>query len=893
MRSEFDPARDLLDEGVPKAEYTGVAGYRKAADDFKNGSMDACWNGVAKSLSKKQRVSLNWGKKFSGSTAEHSRIPARLFAEDGKPLPEMCGVAGYRHYSEQFCNGVMARAFMMVSAVLTPEAFKKLGWGKSFNGTPAEQMSLRTRVYDKDGRPLAAMCGVSGYRLYSDSFCKGDMSKTYRAASAALSSKEFRVLGWGKSFLGSTAEHAEVKSRLLDEAGDPLPLASGVGGYRNYADRYCDGSMAKAFQSVSAVLTPGEFRKLGWGKSFLGNTTEYAAVRSWVLDDSGKPLASAVGVDGYRLCAETQFLNSMSKAYQSVSTLLSPEEFAELGWGKKFDGTTSRHREIRARMLDENSVTKEELHGSSGYHLYADKFCVGSMLQAFKEVSAVLSPEEFAALKWGGCFFGSTAERDAVRSLVLDADGKPYFQSMEIAGYRWYADTYCLGNMSKAFTNVGAVMNPEEFRSLGWGKIFPGTTAEHVEVRRRVLDDNDNALEAMRGVKGYIFYADSFCNGRMIKAAQTVSAVLSAEERYKLGWGRVFNGSTAEHAQLRRRVLHEEGAPLEEMQFISGYRRYADSYCVSDMKKAHRVMSVLLSEDEFNELKWGKCFAGTTSEHRELRERVLDEVDEPREEIQGSEGYRRYADQFCVGNMITAYSNASAVLNADEFEQLRWGKAFGGTTADYEEVRARVLDERGKPRDRMQNVSGYRCYAESYCLGSMNKAFVTVSAVLSGAEFDALNWGKSFSGSTEEHAAVRLRVLDDNGKPLPLMQGTQGYLRYAECHCGGSMSIAFTTVSAVLTPGEFQTLDWGRKFDGTPKLHRMITTAMADCSSLSVYHGREGLQRFAALLDCPKLKKVRRWVQVAVSPEVFGSLDWQPNPPANFSLRQWRKEHGE
>src|SRR5437773_8035314 len=83
---------------------------------------------------------------------------------------------------------------------------------------------------------------------------------------------------------------------------------------------------------------------------------------------------------------------------------------------------------------------------------------------------------------------------------------------------------------------------------------------------------------------------------------------------------------------------------------------------------------------------------------------------------------------------------------------LGWQR-FHGTTAEYTQVRNRVLDDQGQPRPEMIGPLGYMNYADTYQNQKMQPAHINVSDVLSRAEFDTLGW-QGFQGTTAEYAQV-------------------------------------------------------------------------------------------------------------------------------------------
>ena len=146
------------------------------------------------------------------------------------------------------------------------------------------------------------------------------MDKAFITVSAVLAPKEFNALSWGKAFIGSTKEHEQVRARVLDSNSKPIDAYQGIKGYRNYADKFCESKMDKAFKTVSAVLIPKEFKSLNWGKKFIGSTKEHEQVRARVLDSNSKPIDTYLGIKGYRSYSDKFCLGTVSYTHLTLPT---------------------------------------------------------------------------------------------------------------------------------------------------------------------------------------------------------------------------------------------------------------------------------------------------------------------------------------------------------------------------------------------------------------------------------------------------------------------------------------------------------------------------------------------------------------------------------------------
>ncbi len=390
------------------------------------------------------------------------------------------------------------------------------------------------------------------------------MDTVFKKISNHLPKGEFLKLGW-QAYRGTTAEFRQERDRILNSKKD----FTGMKGCAEYALEYLFGNMHKSYHNVSAVLSKEEFLKLGW-KQYQGTTEEFRQERDRILDFE----EDFTDMDGYAWYAHEYYFGNMPKAFQNVSVVLSKEEFSKLGW-KAYQGTTQEFRKERGRILD----PKEDFTGMKGCAEYAGRYYSGNMPKAFKNVSVVLSKEEFLQLEWQG-YQGTTQEFRKERGRILDP--KEDFTGMK--GCAKYAKRYYKGQMFKAFKNVSAVLSKEEFSKLGW-KGYQGSTEEFRIERDRI----QGSQEKFKGPIGYAEYAKLYHSGRMLQAFQNVSAVLSKEEFSKLGW-KVFLGTSDQFYKL---IEYFKTHKFEDYKGKKGQKELADKIFGGNMINTYKNVSVL------------------------------------------------------------------------------------------------------------------------------------------------------------------------------------------------------------------------------------------------------------------------------------------------------------
>ena len=508
------------------------------------------------------------------------------------------------------------------------------------------------------------------------------------------------------------------------------------------------------------------------------------------------------GIAGYRAYAIAFANDSMGRAHQTTSKVLTPKEFSGLGWGLCFCGSVTEHSQIRPRLFVKGRP-RPEFVGITGYKAYARQFTRSGMARAFMNVSAALPKRDFLRLGWGKFFAGTVSLHEQIRERLFNGN-LPREKYCNVNGYRAYTKRFHRGQMNQATLEVSAVLTPQELKQLNWGKQFSGSVDEHAEVYARLFRNGRPRSEFL-GVVGYRLYSIRFCNESMSKAFHRVSAVLSAANFALLNWGKLFNGTVDEHSSILPR-LFVGARPRKKFCGVDGYRAYATEFHLGSMSMAYQTVSAALSAIQFAKLRWGKRVNESVAEHRNIRARIF-QGGSPRGEYLGVSGYRLYAARYAFNSMQRAYMAVSAALATEQFAKLRWGKQFQGSVEEHEQVRSRLF-RGGRLRREYCTPAGYRSYALAFTNGSMDKAFQNVSAVISSEEFEMLGWSKKFRGDVDDYDLIPSRLFDATGQVRRSFRGKRGQLRYAKMFTARKPRKAYDIVRSRLDDEEYKKLRW-------------------------------------------------------------------------------------
>ncbi len=512
------------------------------------------------------------------------------------------GQEGYLLFVKKTPNSnSMGYIFRLVSEALG-EDFKKLGWQLYYNS--AEEFEReKDRILNKNGRPIAEYVGQSGQALYAEKHYDGDMKRTFQNISAVLTKTDFKKLGW-QMYQGLVDGFNSERGRILDKNGQPIAKYAGQSGLAQFAIDHYARNMFRAFINISASLDPAELKLLGW-KVYVGSVDEFNSERGRILNKNGRPIAEYVGQSGQAQFAEKHYDGNMFKAFINISASLETEEFKLLGW-KQYQGLADEFNRERGRILDKNGELVAEYVGQSGLAKFADAHYDGDMFKAFVNISASLDPAEFKLLGWK-VYHGSVDEFNREIGRILDKNGELIEEYKGQSGQAQFAEKHYDGNMHRAFQNISASLDKEEFKKLGW-RNYQGSVDEFNSERGRILDENGQPIAKYKGPSGQALFAEDYYDGNMFKTAVNVSAVLGGAQIMKnlgLDW-KHFNGSAFEYDRLVQ--LFEENDWME-LKGEEGLERVASEIFNGHRGRAYRNVSALResllgSWEAFKDLSW-------------------------------------------------------------------------------------------------------------------------------------------------------------------------------------------------------------------------------------------------------------------------------------------------
>ncbi len=680
---EFQSVRNVFYKGNQfQLRFTNLDGYINFADQYTNGDMAKAYDMVSGVLNSEDFNTLNWKKRFNGTTKEYKAIRGRIFDSNGRVKASLKGKSGLLKYIETWGNPdvYMDTAYYQVAYLLTKAEFKKLEWGLPFRGTTDKFKKIRNLLFVEPNVFFPKFKQDAGYLAFSGLHAGGDMRLAYDWVVAVLTAKEFRQLGWGEPFQGTTDDFINIRERLCP-ANKVESLYQGRAGYRLYADRFTNGNMQRAYSQMRRVLNKSEIKKLDWGKGFTGSTSEFLAIRSRVFDSDGQVLLRYRNQEGYINYSDDYNKGNMSDAFYQINTVLDVAEVLLLGWGRKFPGTTSRFLMIK-KAFENLDQAIAEYKSRAGYV----KFCEiygHDMKSTHTMVSVILGKEIFKLLQWGSAFPGTVEAFKSIRDRIFFENGTVRVEYIGKQGYKLFADNYTGGNMVRAYSQILQAFDQDTMLKLRWGNRFPGTTIQFELLQSEVIYPNGLVQIRFFGREGYVLFANDHANGDMKMAYEMMSGLVTTDVFSQLEWGKQFPGTIREYQSVHSRLYNPGGKLKEEFIGKKGYYLYASKYCKERMKVAFGQVSTVFGLDFIrNEVQWGIVFNRMADEFIVLYDTIYTEDNTIKPWLMNEIGQRLYAEIYTDGNTVEAYRMASSILGTSDVRKtLGWKRDLASNHA--------------------------------------------------------------------------------------------------------------------------------------------------------------------------------------------------------------------
>ena len=613
----FKYFKELLSLDVIE-KYKGMKGYASFAEKYFEADMQKAYQNVSAVLGGGSRLmkQLDW-QQYHGQVSDFNKLREKVLKEDGSIREEYKGMKGYASFAEKYFEGDMLKAYLNVSAVLGggSRLMKQLDW-QTYLGQVSDFNELREKILTENGSIREEYKGSDGYVLFAEKYFEANMLKAYINVSAVLGrgSRLMKQLDW-QQYQGQVSDFNELKEKILTENGSIREEYKGSDGYVNFAKKYFEADMQKAYLNVSAVLGRGSrlMKQLDW-QQYLGSMSDFNKLREKVLNEDGSIKAEYKGMKGYASFAEKYFEADMQKAYKNVSAVLGGGSrlMKQLAW-QKYQGQVSDFNKLREKVLNEDGSIREEYKGSDGYALFAEKYFEGDMLKAYINVSAVLGGGGSRLMKqldWQQ-YHGQVSDFNKLREKILKEDGSIREEYKGSDGYALFAEKYFEGNMQKAYKNVSAVLGGGSrlMKQLEWQQ-YQGQVSGFNELREKVLNEDGSIREEYKGSAGYVLFAEKYFEGNMYKAYINVSAVLGGVlemRKLKLGW-KSFQGTVDQFKDLKKLF---ESIEREELKGEKGQSRVAREIFKGNKRRTYGMVSALREEllesaEAFDELDWRK-----------------------------------------------------------------------------------------------------------------------------------------------------------------------------------------------------------------------------------------------------------------------------------------------
>ncbi len=337
-----------------------------------------------------------------------------------------------------------------------------------------------------------------------------------------------------------------------------------------------------------------------------------------------------------------------------------------------------------------------------------------------------------------------------------------------------------------------------------------------------------NNIEDYQYNKGYIYIADTYFNGSLLKTYRFVASILEPAQFKQLKWQKI-HGSTQKFYNVQKEFVDENGEVKKEFIGIEGYIAFADKFFDGYMIKTFTNISAIFGVKKIQEAGWS-IFNGTTQDVYQIRNGILDKNGNVIKDYIGMQGFALFAEFYFNKNMSKTFRNVNVAIGKNNFQNLRW-QYFMGATQDFDTIYSLVVDKNDQIRKEVIGPDGLIYIAKEYFGNSVHTAFQNISAVLGNTMFNKLRW-KTFNGHVKDYQAVKNLINSFNSTHSFIKEysDTQGYIRIADKLTYGNMSRAYEVLSLILGLKQFQKLRW-KHFEGTTEKWHFIRKQLFDTNN--------------------------------------------------------------
>lgn len=251
-------------------------------------------------------------------------------------------------------------------------------------------------------------------------------------------------------------------------------------------------------------------------------------------------------------------------------------------------------------------------------------------------------------------------------------------------------------------------------------------------------------------------------------------------------------------------------------------------------------------------------------------------------EFQGISGQIRYAQMYFNGEVERSYENVSTVLSEDKFKSLGWSDLIKGTAQEVSLVRGKLIISDGKLVSEYLGQAGYSLLAKEWSHLSMDQIYERVQHSLSAFEMNELGWSGPSVYSVDQFDSERSHLIDEKGMILEQFKGQDGQARYASLYHGGEMFLAHKMALTLLSPSEFDDLEWSKKaYFGKVRTFSAERSQFIDAHGKvkSGIKGREGYINFVQMNSTHSANEsmvfVYKEAQKLLSESELKDLDWK------------------
>jgi hypothetical protein len=444
------------------------------------------------------------------------------------------GIEGYMKFADKYFNGGMSNAYRTMSSLVKAGKIREdnplVSSMQVLGNIPISTNTITEILKDTE---VFKLKGIWGYRTLADRYFNGSMSSAYRITSSLVKAekvKDDNLLVDSIKTIGNIVPTTSIITEILNDK--EIFDLNGIDGYIAFAEKYFNGNMLDAHQTISALYRAGSVNKnsnLWLSMKKIGGMKMNVSNLEKLYQD--QDIININDLTGYIDLSRKHFGGNLFNTYVTIASLVRSDKIpSDSTLWKTLRKNGSLFGTVETLELMTNDSEILDSTGVIGYMNFAQKYFRGNMQIAYRQLAVLAKTNstisESSLWKSINRIGQLRTNIKVVKALTGDYD---IHLEKGLEGYMKFADKYFNGSMQSAFTTLTSLVNSGLILdSAPLWKTVNSIGAINLDTTTVGTILNDSSIVNLERLNGYIKIANKYFNGNLLNTYKAVSSLVKA-----------------------------------------------------------------------------------------------------------------------------------------------------------------------------------------------------------------------------------------------------------------------------------------------------------------------------------------------------------------------------